>query len=256
MTCVILTGGIDLSVGSILALSSIMCAIAIKMGIPVPIAMILALIFGTLLGLVSGLMVTKARLQPFIATLITMSAYRGLTMIVSDGKPVSNLGESEFLYIIGKGVFLGIPMPVWILFIVFFIFLFVLKKTVLGRQIYATGSNAKAAALAGINTNRIKLIVYCLSGFMAALAGLILVSRLGSAQPTLGVGYELDAIAAVALGGTSMLGGRGRISGTLIGVLIIAVLNNGLNIIGISSYYQDVIKALVIFLAVMSDRNR
>lgn len=256
MTCVILTGGIDLSVGSVLALTSIICAHTIKIGLPAPLSMLIALIFGIILGTISGLMVTKSRLQPFIATLITMTGYRGLTMILSGGKPISRLGNNLLLNQIGKGSFLGIPIPVWILIIFFTIFLFVLKKTVLGRQIYATGSNAKAAELAGININNIKLIVYVVSGFMASLSGLILVSRLGSAQPTLGSGYELDAIAAVALGGTSMTGGRGKITGTLIGILIIAVLNNGLNIIGVSSYYQDVVKALVIFLAVISDRNR
>lgn len=256
MTCVILTGGIDLSVGSVLALTSIICAHTIKIGLPAPLSMLIALIFGIILGTISGLMVTKSRLQPFIATLITMTGYRGLTMILSGGKPISRLGNNLLLNHIGKGSFLGIPIPVWILIIFFAIFLFVLKKTVLGRQIYATGSNAKAAELAGININNIKLIVYAVSGFMASLSGLILVSRLGSAQPTLGSGYELDAIAAVALGGTSMTGGRGKITGTLIGILIIAVLNNGLNIIGVSSYYQDVVKALVIFLAVISDRNR
>lgn len=256
MTCVILTGGIDLSVGSVLALTSIICAHTIKIGLPAPLSMLIALIFGIILGTISGLMVTKSRLQPFIATLITMTGYRGLTMILSGGKPISRLGNNLLLNQIGKGSFLGIPIPVWILIIFFSIFLFVLKKTVLGRQIYATGSNAKAAELAGININNIKLIVYAVSGFMASLSGLILVSRLGSAQPTLGSGYELDAIAAVALGGTSMTGGRGKITGTLIGILIIAVLNNGLNIIGVSSYYQDVVKALVIFLAVISDRKK
>ena len=256
MTCVILTGGIDLSVGSVLALTSIICAHTIKIGLPAPLSMLIALIFGIILGTISGLMVTKSRLQPFIATLITMTGYRGLTMILSGGKPISRLGNNLLLNQIGKGSFLGIPIPVWILIIFFAIFLFVLKKTVLGRQIYATGSNAKASELAGININNIKLIVYAVSGFMASLSGLVLVSRLGSAQPTLGSGYELDAIAAVALGGTSMTGGRGKITGTLIGILIIAVLNNGLNIIGVSSYYQDVVKALVIFLAVISDRNR
>lgn len=256
MTCVILTGGIDLSVGSVLALTSIICAHTIKIGLPAPLSMLIALIFGIILGTISGLMVTKSRLQPFIATLITMTGYRGLTMILSGGKPISRLGNNLLLNHIGKGSFLGIPIPVWILIIFFAIFLFILKKTVLGRQIYATGSNAKSAELAGININNIKLIVYAVSGFMASLSGLILVSRLGSAQPTLGSGYELDAIAAVALGGTSMTGGRGKITGTLIGILIIAVLNNGLNIIGVSSYYQDVVKALVIFLAVISDRNR
>lgn len=256
MTCIILTGGIDLSVGSVLALTSIICAHTIKIGLPAPLSMLIALIFGIILGTISGLMVTKSRLQPFIATLITMTGYRGLTMILSGGRPISRLGDNLLLNQIGKGSLLGIPIPVWILIIFFAIFLFVLKKTVLGRQIYATGSNSKAAELAGINTNNIKLIVYAVSGFMASLSGLILVSRLGSAQPTLGNGYELDAIAAVALGGTSMTGGRGKITGTLIGILIIAVLNNGLNIIGVSSYYQDVVKALVIFLAVISDRNR
>lgn len=256
MTCIILTGGIDLSVGSILALTSIICAHTIKLGLPAPLAMLVALIFGIILGVISGLMVTKSRLQPFIATLITMTGYRGLTMIISGGKPISRLGNNFLLNHIGKGSFLGIPTPVWILIVFFAIFLFVLKKTVFGRQIYATGSNANAAELAGININKTKLIVYATSGFMSALSGLILVSRLGSAQPTLGEGYELDAIAAVALGGTSMTGGRGKITGTLIGILIIAVLNNGLNIIGVSSYYQDVVKALVIFLAVVSDRNR
>lgn len=254
MTCVILTGGIDLSVGSVLALTSIICAHTIKIGLPAPLSMLIALIFGIILGTISGLMVTKSRLQPFIATLITMTGYRGLTMILSGGRPISRLGDNFLLNQIGKGSLIGIPIPVWILIIFFAIFLFVLKKTVLGRQIYATGSNSKAAELAGINTNNIKLIVYAVSGFMASLSGLILVSRLGSAQPTLGSGYELDAIAAVALGGTSMTGGRGKITGTLIGILIIAVLNNGLNIIGVSSYYQDVVKALVIFLAVISDR--
>ena len=256
MTCIILTGGIDLSVGSVLALTSIICANTIKIGLPAPLSMLIALIFGIILGTISGLMVTKSRLQPFIATLITMTGYRGLTMILSGGRPISRLGDNLLLNQIGKGSLLGIPIPVWILIIFFAIFLFVLKKTVLGRQIYATGSNSKAAELAGINTNNIKLIVYAVSGFMASLSGLILVSRLGSAQHTLGSGYELDAIAAVALGGTSMTGGRGKITGTLIGILIIAVLNNGLNIIGVSSYYQDVVKALVIFLAVISDRNR
>ncbi|WP_300712018.1 ribose ABC transporter permease [uncultured Brachyspira sp.] len=256
MTSIILTGGIDLSVGSVLALTSIICAYIIKLGLSAPIAMIIALIFGILLGAISGLMVTKSRLQPFIATLITMTGYRGITMILSGGKPISRLGDNIFLTQIGKGAFLGIPIPVWILLIFFILFSFVLNKTVLGRQIYAVGSNSKAAELSGISINKIKLIVYALSGFTASLSGLILVSRLGSAQPTLGSGYELDAIAAVALGGTSMTGGRGKITGTLIGILIIAVLNNGLNIIGVSSYYQDVVKALVIFLAVVSDRNR
>lgn len=256
MTFVILTGGIDLSVGSILALTTAVAAGFIKGGMSPALAMLLALVFGAVLGLISGLLVTKGRLQPFIATLITMTVYRGLTMIYTNGKPISGLGNSNILKFIGKGDVLGLPFPVILLFVIFLIFLFLLTKTTFGRRIYATGSNQKAAKLAGVNINRTKMMAYLISGIMSALAGLILLSRLNSAQPTLGSGYELDAIAAVALGGTSMNGGRGKIYGTLIGVLIIAVLNNGLNILGVSSYYQDVIKGLVILVAVLSDRKR
>lgn len=256
MTCVILTDAIDLSVGSVLALSTALCAGMIVNGVPVGLAMILALVIGIVLGCVSGVLVTKGRLQPFIATLITMTVYRGLTMIFTNGKPISNLGDSFTLKVVGKGNFYHIPIPVILLLLIFIGFYILLQKTTFGRAIYATGSNAKCAKLAGINIHRTKIIAYAISGFMAALSGLILLSRLGSAQSTLGDGYELDAIAAVALGGTSMSGGRGKIYGTLVGVLIIAVLNNGLNILGVSSYYQDVIKGLVILVAVLSDRKR
>ena len=177
-------------------------------------------------------------------------------MIFTNGKPISNLGDSFVLKLVGKGNFYHIPIPVILLILIFLIFFFLLNKTTFGRRVYATGSNWKSAKLAGVNIHKTKIIVYGISGLMAALSGLILLSRLGSAQPTLGDGYELDAIAAVALGGTSMSGGRGKIYGTFIGVLIIAVLNNGLNILGVSSYYQDVIKGLVILVAVLSDRKR
>ena len=256
MTCVILTGGIDLSVGSVLALTTALCAGFITNGVPVGLAMVLALIIGTALGAVSGLLVTKGRLQPFIATLITMTVYRGATMIFMDGKPISNLGDSFTLKVVGKGNFYHIPIPAITFVVMFLIFMFVLEKTTFGRRVYATGSNEQSAKLAGINVNRTKLITYAISGCMSALSGLILLSRLSSAQPTLGSGYELDAIAAVALGGTSMNGGRGRVWGTFVGILIIAVLNNGLNILGVSSYYQDVVKGIVILIAVLSDRNR
>ena len=256
MTCVILTGGIDLSVGSVLALSTALCAGFITNGVPVGLAMVLALIIGTALGAVSGLLVTKGRLQPFIATLITMTVYRGATMIFMDGKPISNLGDSFTLKVVGKGNFYHIPIPAITFVVMFLIFMFVLEKATFGRRVYATGSNEQSAKLAGINVNRTKLITYAISGCMSALSGLILLSRLSSAQPTLGSGYELDAIAAVALGGTSMNGGRGRVWGTFVGILIIAVLNNGLNILGVSSYYQDVVKGIVILIAVLSDRNR
>lgn len=256
MTGVILLGAIDLSVGSVLGLSAMLCAGMIRAGVPAPLAMLGALVLGTLMGFISGMLVTRGRLQPFIATLVTMTVFRGLTMIYSGGKPISNLGDSVLLRAIGKGSLFGIPVPVWILLGAFAVYFFVLNKTTLGRQIYGTGSNAAASELAGVNVKRIKVIVYSVSGLLAALAGLILLSRLGSAQPTLGDGYEMDAIASTVLGGTSMNGGRGKIYGTLIGVLIIAVLSNGLNIIGVSSYFQDVVKGLVILVAVLADRNR
>lgn len=256
MTFVILTGGIDLSVGSVLALTTVLTAGMITSGVPAGLAMILGVAIGAGLGLISGSLVTKGRLQPFIATLITMTVYRGLTMIVSKGKPISNLGDSFILKLLGKGSLFNIPIPVIILIIMFLLFFFLLNKTTFGRRIYATGSNWRAANLAGVNVNKTKMIAYIISGTMSALSGLILLSRLNSAQPTLGNGYELDAIASVALGGTSMNGGRGKIYGTFIGVLIIAVLNNGLNILGVSSYYQDVIKGFVILIAVLSDRKR
>lgn len=262
MTLVILTGGIDLSVGSTLAVTAALCAgMVVKMGIPVPIAMVLALVLGFLLGGVSGIMITKGRLQPFIATLITMTVYRGLTLIYTGGRPITGPSNPEYtmgeaLEFFGKGSIAGIPFPVILFAIIFIIYYVVLNKTTIGRKIYAVGSNAKCAELAGINIQKVKLLIYSVSGLMAALSGLILLSRLNSAQPTLGEGFELDAIAAVALGGTSMNGGRGKITGTLIGILIIAVLSNGLNILGVSSYYQDVIKGLVILVAVLSDKNR
>lgn len=272
MTCVILSDGIDLSVGSTFALSAIICAEMLINGVPAGLAIAAALVVGTALGAISGILVTKGRLQPFIATLITMTAYRGLSMIITDGKPISRLAsniESEsgaFLFkTLGKGnlefgpadnPWFSIPIPVIILVITLIVFWFILHKTTFGRRIYATGSNAKCANLVGVNTSKTKIAVYAISGFLSALAGLIMISRLDSAQPTLGDGYELDAIAAVALGGTSMSGGRGKIVGTFAGVLIIAVLNNGMNILGVNSYYQDVIKAVVILVAVLSDRKR
>ena len=266
MTLVILSDGIDLSVGSTFALSAIVCAELLMSGMPAFVAIVLALVVGTLLGVISGLLVTKGRLQPFIATLITMTAYRGVAQIITDGKPISQLANNTasgaFLFkAMGKGNVLlfetiKIPIPVIILVLAFAAVYFILTKTTFGRRIYATGSNAKCANLVGVNTSNIKIACYALSGFLSALAGLLMISRLDSAQPTLGSGYELDAIAAVALGGTSMSGGRGKITGTIAGVLIIAVLNNGLNIMDVSSYYQAVIKALVILVAVLSDRKR
>jgi ribose transport system permease protein len=256
MTCVILTGGIDISVGAMLGLSAMLGAGFMKGGLPEQAAIPLMLLAGLALGAVNGSLVTLGGLQPFIATLITMTAYRGLCLIYGNGKPISGLGEQPLLNSVGRGDFAGIPVPVWILLLMFALFFFILNKTTLGRRIYAVGSNSVAARLAGVNIKRTKMFVYGVSGVMSALAGLVLLSRLGSAQPTLGSGYEIDAIAATALGGTSMSGGSGKIYGTMVGVLIIAILSNGLNILGVSSYYQDVVKSAVILLAVLSDRGR
>ena len=266
MTLVILSDGIDLSVGSVFALAAIICAELIMCGMNTVLAVVIALAAGTALGLVSGFLVAKCRLQAFIATLITMTAYRGLAYILTDGRPISRLAESAssgafFFKALGKGNLLffetiKIPIPALILLVAFLVVWFVLTKTTFGRRIYATGSNAKCAKLVGVDTAKVKMACYAISGFLAALAGLLMCSRLNSAQPSFGNGYELDAIAAAALGGTSMAGGRGKITGTIAGVLIIAVLNNGLNIMDVSSYDQQVITAVVILVAVLSDRKR
>lgn len=255
MTFVILTGGIDLSVGSILAFSSAMTALIITSGIDPMFAMLLGCVVGLLAGAVNGLLVTAGGMAPFIVTLATMTIYRGATLVVTDGNPITGLGDSLMFQLFGKGYFFGIPVPAVTMIITFVILYIILNKTVFGRETYAIGGNETAAALSGIKVNRRKIMIYALSGLMSALAGIILASRLDSAQPTAGETYELDAIAAVVLGGTSLMGGKGRIVGTLIGVLIIGVLNNGLNLVGVSSFYQQIIKGLVIVVAVLIDRK-
>jgi len=256
MTIVILTSGIDLSVGSTLALTAVIGALMLDAGIPELIAILTVLCSGLALGTLNGFTVTKLRLQPFIATLIAMSIFRGMALIFTGGRSVANLTGFYVLEAIGRGDFLGIPIPIWLMLGVFALFFFLLHKTALGRRIYAIGSNPTAAQLAGVNITKTKLFVYAISGLMASISALILVSRLRSAQPVMGIGLELDAIAAVALGGTSMAGGRGRIFGTLAGVLIISILSNGMNIFGVHSYYQTVVTGIVILLAVLSDPNR
>ncbi|MCQ9278750.1 MULTISPECIES: ABC transporter permease subunit [Staphylococcus] len=256
MTFIILTGGIDLSVGSILALSSAFIALMITSGVDPIIALIIGVLIGFILGAVNGLLVTKGNMAPFIATLATMTIFRGLTLVITDGNPITNLGDSYLFQLFGKGYFIGIPVPAVTMIIVFIILLIILQKTTFGRHTYAIGGNEVAAKISGIKVNKIKIFIYGISGLMSALAGGILTSRLNSAQPTAGMSYELDAIAAVVLGGTSLTGGKGRIVGTLIGVLIIGVLNNGLNLLGVSSFYQQVVKGVVILIAVLIDRKK
>lgn len=256
MTFVILTGGIDLSVGSILALSSAFIALMITSGVDPIVALIIGVLIGGVLGIANGLLVTKGSMAPFIATLATMTIFRGLTLVVTDGNPITNLGDSYLFQLFGKGYFIGIPVPAVTMIIVFIILYIALQKTTFGRHTYAIGGNEVAAKISGIKVDKVKILIYGISGFMAALAGGILTSRLNSAQPTAGTSYELDAIAAVVLGGTSLSGGKGRIVGTLIGVLIIGVLNNGLNLLGVSSFYQQVVKGIVILVAVLIDRKK
>ncbi|MEZ0481836.1 ribose ABC transporter permease [Planococcus sp. SSTMD024] len=256
MTFVILTGGIDLSVGSILALTGAVTAGMMASGVDPILAMLLGLFLGAVLGAINGVIIAKGKVAPFIATLATMTIYRGLTLVYTEGRPISGLGDSMAFQMLGKGYFLGIPVPVVTMLISFGILYFILKKTTFGRRVYAVGGNEEASVLSGINADRIKIYVYSLVGALAGLASLILTSRLNSAQPTAGQMFELDAIAAVVLGGTSLTGGRGWIVGTLIGALIIGVLNNGLNLIGVSSFFQQVVKGAVILLAVLLDRKK
>ncbi|MGM9933197.1 ABC transporter permease subunit [Pradoshia sp.] len=256
MTFVILTGGIDLSVGSTLALTGAVAASLIASGTDPIIAMGVALVLGLILGAINGIIITKGRVAPFIATLATMTVYRGLTLVYTEGKPVSGLGDSVTFQMFGKGYFLGIPVPVITTILAFIVLYLILHKTNFGRRVYAVGGNEEASKLSGINTDRVKIWVYAITGLLASVSALILTSRLNSAQPTAGESYELDAIAAVVLGGTSLTGGRGWIFGTLVGVLIIGVLNNGMNLIGVSSFFQQVVKGVVILLAVMLDRKK
>ncbi|MCJ1779936.1 ABC transporter permease [Mammaliicoccus sciuri] len=256
MTFVILTGGIDLSVGSILALSSAFTAILITSGLDPIVALIVGVLGGFLLGVFNGVLVTLGSMAPFIVTLATMTIFRGLTLVVTDGNPITNLGDSYMFQLFGKGYFFGIPVPAVTMIIVFIILAIILQKTTFGRHTYAIGGNEVASKISGIKVNRVKILIYGISGLMSALAGAILTSRLNSAQPTAGTSYELDAIAAVVLGGTSLTGGKGRIVGTFIGVLIIGVLNNGLNLLGVSSFYQQVVKGIVILIAVLIDRKK
>ena len=256
MTFVILTGGIDLSVGSILALSSAFSAGLLTSGTDPVLAILAGLLAGTIMGAINGLIITKGKVAPFIATLATMTIYRGFTLVYTEGRPITGLSDSLTFQMFGKGYFIGIPFPVITMLIAYCILYFLLRKTTFGRGVYAIGGNEEASLLSGLRVDRIKIGVYSLIGLLSALAGTTLASRLNSAQPTAGAAYELDAIAAVVLGGTSLSGGRGWIFGTLIGALIIGVLNNGLNLLNVSSFYQQVVKGGVILLAVILDRKK
>jgi putative xylitol transport system permease protein len=263
MTFVILTRGIDLSVGSVVALAGMVSASFVTSsatagiaGAPYP--MVVALAVGILVGVgcgaLVGLIVSRFSVPAFVATLGMLSAARGATLIYGGGRPVPALSP-EFRWI-GTGNILGIPMPVILLAVVFLVSWWVLTRTRFGRYIYAVGGNPHAAKTSGLNVTRIRFMVYVISGALSGLAGMILSARTGSALPQAGIAYELDAIAAVVIGGTSLSGGVGRVTGTLIGALIIGVMNNGLDLMGIQSYYQQVLKGALIVGAVMLDQKR
>lgn len=263
MTLIVLTAGIDLSVGSVLALCGAITAGLLRNGIRIPSAdlfigftvlgaILAGIIIGAVLGLFNGFTITKFKVPPFVATLAMLTIARGFTMLFTKGHPISNLGQ-DFSYI-GTGWLAGIPVPVWIAAGVVLIAVFITEKTRIGRYIYAIGGNEKAAIFSGININKVKLIVYALGGALAAIGGVIVTSRLNSAQPNAGASYELDAIAAVVIGGTSLSGGKGSIWGTVLGAVIIGVLNNGLVLLNVSPFWQQVVKGGVILLAVIIDR--
>jgi len=263
MTLVVLTAGIDLSVGSVLALCGTITAGLLKNGIEIPSsnlfigftilgAAMAGLLAGSLLGWFNGWVITKFNVPPFVATLAMLTIARGLTMLWTKGFPISNLGET-FAWL-GTGWFLGIPLPVWISGIIVFIATIIINKTKLGRYIYAIGGNENAATLSGINIKKIKMTVYAIAGLLAAVGGILVTSRLDAAQPNAGTGYELDSIAAVVIGGTSLSGGRGSVLGTVLGAIIIGVLNNGLVLLNVSPFWQQVVKGLVILVAVMIDK--
>ncbi|CAN5608898.1 ribose ABC transporter permease [soil metagenome] len=263
MTLVVLTAGIDLSVGSVLALCGAITAGLLKNGIEIPSsnlfigftilgATVAGLLAGSLLGWFNGWAITKFKVPPFVATLAMLTIARGLTMLWTKGFPITGLNEN-FAYL-GTGWFIGIPLPVWVSSIIVLIAVIITNKTKLGRYIYAIGGNENAATLSGINIKKIKIIVYSIAGTLAAVGGLLVTSRLDAAQPNAGTGYELDSIAAVVIGGTSLSGGRGSVLGTVLGAIIIGVLNNGLVLLNVSPFWQQVVKGFVILIAVIIDK--
>ena len=255
-TFVIVSGGIDLSVGSVLGLAGIVFGWATAVAnLPLPIALALGMGVGALAGLTNGLLITLANLPPFIATLAMLSAARGLALVISNGQPLSPIPPT--IRALGSGDLFGfVPLPVVLMLVMWAFTIGILRSTYAGRCMYAIGGNEEATRLSGINVSRQKLLIYTLSGLFAGIAGVLLTARLASASPQAGFTYELDAIAAVVIGGASLSGGVGSASGTLIGALVLGVLRNGLNLLNVSAFWQQVVIGAVIALAVMTDTLR
>ena len=251
MTFVILTGGIDLSVGSVVAITGVISGSIMISGGNWVLACLAALVISLVCGAINGLLIAYVGFQPFIATLSTMTIGRGFALVYSDGKPytISNPAFKE----IGQGSFLGVPIPIILLFVVCILGIVILNTTTFGRYVLALGGNKSAARLSGVRTKRVELMVYVLSSACAWLVGLILAARISSGQPTAGESYEMDAIAATAIGGTSMSGGIGTLTGTILGFVIIGLLSNSMNLLNINSFYQQIVKGLLIIIAVFLD---
>ena len=255
VTFVLLTGGVDLSLGSLVALSGVVASSFAHPGqFPLAVPVLMGGLTGAACGAVNGLVVTRGRVAPFIVTLGVMTAARGLALVISGGKPVSNL-RRDFTTI-GSGDIFGAPVPVLALFAVALISAIFLGNFRLGRYVYAVGGNENAARSSGIRVAWVKMFAYIVSGLLAGIAGVVLAARITTGQPNAGIGYELDAIAAAVIGGTSLSGGSGSIGGTMLGALLIGVINNGLDLLNVSSYYQQIVKGLIIVGAVWMDRSR
>ena len=251
LTMAIIIGGIDLSVGAILAFSGLLCASFISDGMNLGLAVLLAFTLGALFGLLNGLIIAYTNMPPFVVTLATQNIARGIVNVYANGQPIS--ARNPVFNFLGVGYFLGIPLPVIYSFVLLAVMILILGRSKFGRQLYAVGGNKEAARFSGINIKKVKIIVYTLCGALASFSGIILAARMYSGQPTAGDGFELDAIAASVLGGVSFSGGVGKLGGTIIGVLVLGVLTNGLNLLNINSFWQYIIKGIIILLAVYLD---
>ena len=252
VTFVIITGGIDLSLGSMVAVTGVVAAMfAHPDSYPLIVPIVFGLAAGVGMGAFNGIVITKSKVPPFIVTLGTMTIGRGLALILSKGRPISNLSDS--FNFIGGGNIAGIPFPIIILIVAFLICSVILNKTILGRYMYAVGGNEQAARASGINISSVKIRVYTICGLLSAMGGILLTSRITTGQPNAGAGFELDAIAAAIIGGTSTSGGTGTMTGTLIGALLIGVISNSLDLLNVTSYYQQVVMGVIIIGAVVLD---
>ena len=256
MTLVILLGGIDLSVGKIVAMvGTITVGMIVTQGFPIPVAIICGILLGTLVGFLSGTIIARFRVPAFIVTMAMMNICDGTAYVYSGGR--STRISDAFFVKIGTGYLFGfIPLPVVYMVVLIIIFVFLLNKTKFGAYIYAIGGNRESARLSGVPIRKVEIAVFTISGFLSAFAGIVLASRMYSGQPSVGSGYEMDAIAACVLGGVSMSGGKGRISGTIIGAVVIGIISNGLNLLGVSSFWQLIVKGIIILIAILIDAQK